>query len=320
MAVRQWKILKFLESSRVGHSIGEIHQAVAPEVSERTVRRDVEALEQAGFRLERERGLCRLDERQHAPELKLEDSHILALQLALPLLAPARGTPLHEPLTELEQRLRLGLSDVQREGLAELRRYVAATVSRPALLSEGLEAVVEEVQIALDCDQVIRMIYGAPGHEPSERVIHPYATWIHDGRSYVVGWCTHREAYRTFLMQRIQEVEVLEEKFERRADFELSQFTHQGFGVLHGEVKRAVIEFLPGVAHVPRERVLHPSQEVEPLPSGGTRVTLEVAGHPELAAYICSFGGEVIAVEPPELKEEVLRRYRNGLEAQAASD
>lgn len=47
--IRQWNVLRSIEASRLGITIGEL--AEAADVTTRTIRRDLEALQQAGFTL-----------------------------------------------------------------------------------------------------------------------------------------------------------------------------------------------------------------------------------------------------------------------------
>ncbi|MGE0042989.1 MAG: HTH domain-containing protein, partial [Vicinamibacterales bacterium] len=47
--VRQWRILLALEARARGMTLGEIREAAGDGVTERTIRRDLDALGQAGF-------------------------------------------------------------------------------------------------------------------------------------------------------------------------------------------------------------------------------------------------------------------------------
>src|SRR5690606_35701481 len=107
----------------------------------------------------------------------------------------------------------------------------------------------------------------------------------------------------------------LDQVFERRADFDENEFVKRGFGVLHGPVHDVTVHFTPGVAHLARERLWHPTQHVVELPDGSCDVHLRAAGIAEMAAWVASFGGKLRAIEPPELVEAVRELHRAGLEA-----
>jgi predicted DNA-binding transcriptional regulator YafY len=80
-------------------------------------------------------------------------------------------------------------------------------------------------------------------------------------------------------------------------------------------LERIVVEFAPALAHLPSERRYHRTQKLHPLPDGGCRVTFDAAGLPELASWVASFGGQVLAVAPSELVAMVRDLHRRGLEA-----
>ena len=93
--VRQWMILRALEASRTGLTVAAIHAQVEEECSLRTIYRDLEQLEQAGFPLLDEDGRWRvLQTGEGAWSIPFEPSHLLALAVGEELLAPAARSSL----------------------------------------------------------------------------------------------------------------------------------------------------------------------------------------------------------------------------------
>src|SRR5262250_1558659 len=106
--IRQWKVLHALESSRHGASIDALAREL--EVTTRTIRRDLAALQEAGFALYDER-----DENSHV-KWRL-DGHVLkgvetgftlsemcALYLSRNILEAVAGTPFQRDLSNAFER------------------------------------------------------------------------------------------------------------------------------------------------------------------------------------------------------------------------
>lgn len=315
--LRQWKVLRLLEQSRRGMTVAELCDVLEGDATRRTVYRDLEQLQDVGFPLENENGHWAIaTSNRQTWTVPVDPSHVLALQVVGELLGPIRGTWLSDPLQELEERLRVLLTDAGRGYCAELRQQVAATLFKPVALPPEVANVAARIDEALTKEQRLKISYqGLKGTIAEARIVEPYATWFADGRLYLVAYCRSARDFRTFAVQRIHSIDVLDEVFDRSPDFDLEAFTHAGFGVFHDAPQLVVLEFEPDVAYVPRERVLHETQTLTELPAGRLRLEMTVGGLPELAAWVVSFGGSVRAVGPPALLDEVRRRFRAGLDA-----
>jgi proteasome accessory factor C len=69
---------------------------------------------------------------------------------------------------------------------------------------------------AAAASQVVRMVYRSVGkEETTERDVEPWSVFTTLGRWYVLGHCRLVDGQRTFRVDRIKELEVLDENFER---------------------------------------------------------------------------------------------------------
>jgi predicted DNA-binding transcriptional regulator YafY len=128
--IRQWKILHALESSRHGATIDGL--AGDLDVTTRTIRRDLAALQEAGFAL--------YDERDDEGRVRWRvDGHVLkglesgftlselcALYLSRNLLEAVAGTPFQRDLTNAFERLAKMLSPRMRQFLDRLPSVLVA--------------------------------------------------------------------------------------------------------------------------------------------------------------------------------------------------
>jgi predicted DNA-binding transcriptional regulator YafY len=162
-----------------------------------------------------------------------------------------------------------------------------------------------------DSEDATQGAHGRPG-ETTERRVDPYLLWYADARLYLVGHCHLRGAVRTFLVDRIRRIEILDEPFDVDPSFDAGKFTGSGMGAWSGERHRVELWFSPAVAHLASERRFHPSQKVEIDADGGARVIMEVAGLPHVAAWVASFGGQIIARGPEILVQRIRDIHRKG--------
>jgi predicted DNA-binding transcriptional regulator YafY len=107
----------------------QLRDALEEKQSTRTLYRDLEVLQQAGFPLTNEDGQWRLLEgSEGAWAIPVSPTEVVALMLTEDLLAPVEGSWLAQPLTELRARLSASLTPIGRRYCAELRKANIATL------------------------------------------------------------------------------------------------------------------------------------------------------------------------------------------------
>src|SRR3954467_12117827 len=119
--IRQHRLLQMLERSRFGKTLIELRDALVEELgldqlSERTVRRDLEALQAAGFDIDvspSERGsVWSLGENlKTLKEVPASATELLALSMGRDLLAPLAGTPFWQGIESLWHKMRENLPE-----------------------------------------------------------------------------------------------------------------------------------------------------------------------------------------------------------------
>lgn len=314
--IRQWRLLRAVEASRLGRTAAELHDEVSELGSLRTVYRDLEALQGAGFPLyQDDEGRWRLlSPSEGGPAVPVHPTEMIALLLSEQVLAPLRGSELGEPLARLRAKLEAMLGPKARAYVDQLRAGLLATVSAPGDYGARGDDLVQ-IEHAIREHRRLQIVhFAAHRQETLPRVVDPYGLWYVDGGLYLIAYDHLRADHRKFLVDRIREVSLLDDHFEPDPAFDLQRYVGRGFRVWHGAVHHVAVEFAPELAHLPAERRYHRTQKLHPLPDGRCRVTFDAAGLPELAAWIASFGGHVHALEPPELVEMVRELHRRGLE------
>jgi predicted DNA-binding transcriptional regulator YafY len=307
--IRQWKLLHALESSRHGASIDALSKEL--EVTTRTIRRDLAALQEAGFALYDERDddghvSWRLD----GQVLKGIDtgftlSELCALYLSRNILEAVTGTPFQRDLTNAFERLAKLLSPRMRQFLD---RLPSVLVAKPGPRSRGGASSPDIVARLLDATLHFRVTtmryHSVSSGRLKDYLVHPYRLALAQGGMYLLAYVPEYKAVRTVAVDRIVTASLEKQTFTPTQAVGDDVFANS-LGVNTGPAERVEIEFDARVAPYIKARVWHPSQEIEDAGDGGVSVRLNVCHDWGLRSWILSWGPFARVVSPPRLAKEI---------------
>lgn len=176
------------------------------EVSDRTVRRDIDRLREMGYRIETTMGPdggYRLDAGAEMPPLLFDDDQALAVAIAL-RAAPALGADIGEAAVRalatmrqvLPSRLRHRLNAVEVTTVRGAGESPAAAVPLDVLLTLA-QAVRDRVTVRFD--------YLPRGEgDPQPRRVEPHHLVTSHGRWYLLGWDLDRDDWRLFSADQVR--------------------------------------------------------------------------------------------------------------------
>jgi predicted DNA-binding transcriptional regulator YafY len=316
--IRQWKVLHALESSRHGAAIDALADDL--EVTTRTIRRDLAALQEAGFPLYDDR-----DEDGHTrwrldgQVLKGLDTgftlaELCALYLSRNLLEAVVGTPFQRDLTNAFTRLERMLSPRMRHFLD---RLPAVLVAKPGPRARGRASSPDLVAKLLEATlhfRVARMRYhSVSSARDKDYEVHPYRLTFAQGGLYLLAYVPEYQDMRTFAVDRIASVSLEKQTFTPKQPIGDDVFANS-LGVNTGSPARVEVAFDPQVAPYVRARVWHGSQEARDTDDGGLVLTMNVIHDWALRNWILGWGRFARVIAPASLAREV----RADLEAAAS--
>jgi predicted DNA-binding transcriptional regulator YafY len=307
--IRQWKILKRIEAGRYTSS-----QDLAQEhgVTERTIRRDIEALQEAGFPLYDERmdgrKVWRLVEgyRQRLVQ-SFTLSELAALYFGRNLMSFLGGAPFAQDLDAAFHKIREALPAKSLPYLARIQDLFAARPDPFKDYSKKQDVIAALVDATLHQRQVRIAYYSFASKRTKDYLLDPYRVVYYHGGLYLYARAHEYDQVRTFAVERIQRIEVLESTFEVPRDFSVSEYARGAFGIAGGQPEPVVLAFDAAMAGYIRERVWHESQSLEEKPGGSVVLRLEVAPGWELKAWVKGFLPHVKVLEPAALRDEIAR-------------
>jgi predicted DNA-binding transcriptional regulator YafY len=276
----------------------------------RSLYRDVEALEKAGFPIVHDDQRYRLlDGWTPAAQMGVDQEELLALYLARQQTEGWRGTRLGEALDRLYGKLATppkgkGTAPLVPEGLGggfSLAPLAARDYTSYRQTVATLDRAIRE-------RLVVAAVYQSIAGEVTRRRVEP-AQLHWDARLetlYLIAWCRLRQDVRVFASHRFRAASVLRETFEPRPDVCSRVALRDAFRVWRADrVVPVRLRFHGRSARLVAERRWHSSQRTHREADGALVFEVEVAGVEEIASFILSFGPECEVLGPDALRERV---------------
>ncbi len=313
--IRQWQVLREVETRRGGVTIHELAALVA--VSTRTIRRDLQALQEAGFAVydegeENETKRWRLD---GAPFRAVEDglsvSDVAALYLSRTVVEGLSGWPLADELRAAFEKLERSLNPRMREFLSTLPEVISAKAGpRSPAHSVRQVDIARRLFEAVRDRRVIEMKYfSASANRVKSYAAEPYRLALAQGGLYLVAWVPAYGEFRTFATERIERLSIGDQTFKRTRELPVTLFG-SSMGVFSGEPEKIEVAFAPRVAMFVRARVWHDSQELTEQPDGGIHMTLLVSNDWALRSWVLGFGSAARVLSPASLATAIADECR----------
>jgi predicted DNA-binding transcriptional regulator YafY len=283
-------------------------------VAVRTIRRDLDALRDAGLPIREEeadggkRKRWTLDLRGQRQKLSslLDVSHYLALRVAVGQGAAARTlTGVFATLEDLAAKIETAVGP---RGRAQLQAIEACFHSYEKFAyRKAAPDVLWPLVTAITQRRVCHVTYQPP-HAPSAHVLAclPLRLFTHDGAVYVMAHAEKHDSLITLNLQRLERLEVLGRTAEPPAGFDPEAIENAAFQLWTGGPPVTYrLRFDEVAAPYLRERLWHPGQTLVELEGGRVELTFTCAGSFEVAAWVASWRHHVEVLEPGELRQEL---------------
>ncbi len=279
------------------------------EVSLATFKRDIAKLrDQMGMPIlfDKDRGGYYLDRNNLATEMPglwfnpEELVALLTIQRLIEQLEPGlvglKLRPLQKKLTDLLEAK--GLGD------AEIAKRVRMTFAGKRQLE--LKAF-EQLALATISRKQVKVIHlSRERAERVERTISPQELVHYRDNWYIDAWCHLRNGIRSFGLDAIEEVKILDTPAHEVDTVELRRVTQGSYGIFAGQPTAwAVLRFTKHRAQWVESEQWHPQQMATREPDGSYLLKVPYSDDRELLGDILRFGSDVQVLEPTELRAKV---------------
>jgi predicted DNA-binding transcriptional regulator YafY len=307
-AVRLFQLFHRLENSPEGVRIDDLAREL--DVTPRSVRRDLKALQGAEIELEsvdndgeRRVRLARTGKSTEPIRMtRFQRYSLAAVRRAFDVL---EGTPFHDDLSQLFAKLAQGNAadpNSASEGLTERFVYIPDAPKNYKKFKDQLYEIYDGVLRSL----TLSFLYESQSATGMRR-IEPYCLVLYRNGLYLVGKDVTKKAFRTFAVERMRRVRALPQApFTRDPDFDPSKLFDGAFGLIAAQERhKVVVEFEQKVAIYIEEREWHPTQKITRHVDGSGVIEFNVAISEELIAWVLRWGSSARVLEPPALIDKV---------------
>lgn len=309
-AGRLHNIIRLLEARR-GMTLDDL--AVECDVDRRTIQRDLNAVEEAGYSLtsevlEGKKVFSFLARSRSIPPITFTLNQLMALYLLRSLGVHLAGTPFEAEIEELFRSITSVLPDRYAAHLERIAR-VSLPILQGARDYSAAARHLEGLQRALLHQYRVRLTYAKKGVEAADEYeFDPYTLVFHKGGMYLLGYAHNRSAMRLFALERVRGVEVTRQRFEIQPGYEPEQHFSGAFGLVGDTPMQVRVRFSPEVAHAVQERIWRHGQKLYSDSGGWLVMEFEASGEMELVSWILSYGAHAEVLAPPELRSAVERQ------------
>src|SRR5215471_15866463 len=297
------RVLTVLELLQSRPSISGPELAKRLEMDVRTVRRYITHLQDVGIPIEANIGRLggyRLRPGFKLPPLLFTEEEATAIMLGL----------LASSWLEIGQSslaIEGALAKVSRVLPLQARERLQAISSHLVLFQHHQQArpdasLLIDLSGAIHASQRIAIDYRSYHNKSTHRKVEPYGISGWKGHWYLVGYCCLRQGYRLFRLDRIQQVQILSETFEKAQEFDYKTFVREKHktGGMQMEV-----EFQADMStvqqHIP---ALYGTLTTTPT---GVLLQEQYDDVEGMARYLMALNLPFVIHHPPELREALLR-------------
>ena len=317
--IRQHKLLQLLECSRFGRTLEELRlDRVADlgltKLHERTVRRDVDALNGAGFSIESEiveRGkVYKLNQSSAGVhEVGISSSEMIALSIGRDLLYPLVGTQYWRGIETFWNKVQETVPDGVYDHYTRYRKAIHVFGSPSKSYAEH-EGMLKTINRAIVEHRIVEIEYEPTGKPVSTRRIEPYGVAVYQSSIYVIAAKPDTgdvaDRLRNWKLDRFHSAVALDEYFKPDTEIDLSEYLGKSIGIFSGDDATMVkIQLGRRAAAWVREDPWHPEQKLEASDDGGALLTVP-ASHPrEVLPKVLSLGADAEVIAPISFREAV---------------
>lgn len=278
------------------------------EVSAKTIQRDIDFMrDRLGLPIEYDQlhfGFHYTEPVAAFPSVEVSEGEVVALFVAQKALQQYRGTSFEKPLRSAFRKI----TDALQETISFRWEEVDSAISFRGIGTTRMDIEhFETVSGAVLRSRELEFEYRKLDSSRYElRRVQPLHLGCVEGQWYLFAFDLGRQQMRTFALSRMRKLRDTGLRFSRPADFSVSSYLSQSFGVFRGGGRHRVrLRFDAFAARLVSERLWHHTQKIKARPGGEIELTLNLGSLEEIERWVLSWGSHVTVLEPKELVERV---------------
>lgn len=236
------------------------------------------------------------------PAIELTEGDLVAILLAEKLSRQYRGTAIGHHVEQAFGKVLSAMTNtvsLDLGALSEAHSFEAAATTEldHALFSRLGRAAIQRRRVEMS-------YFTAARGELTTRRADPLHLRNSLGEWYLIAWDHLRGAPRDFLVSRIRELTVTDERFDWPVGFDLEEYLNQGFGMIRGKEPISV-EIIFDERWMRERSKFHPTEEREELADRRLRVRMQVTALDGVKRFVMQYGAHATVIEPKELRQSI---------------
>jgi predicted DNA-binding transcriptional regulator YafY len=228
------------------------------------------------------------------------------LKETLMLLSRFKGMPQFDWMDEMIVRLQSAFK------LAETSSEVVGFEQNPYL--KGLEYFSEAFNAIIYHKTLLIRYKSFKQEKVSELIFHPYYLKQYNNRWFLFGWNHGKALISNLALDRIEDIQHSNEKFEKNNSIDFEEFFEDVIGVsvpLGQQPEKVILKVTDTLWPYIQTKPLHGSQKLLAKSDGVHVIELNVIVNYELSALLFSMGEELKVLEPAELSERIQNKAKS---------
>ncbi|HEY1087912.1 MAG TPA: transcriptional regulator, partial [Archangium sp.] len=281
------------------------------DVNPRTIRRDLEAIEQVGIEVQKDKRddgtpIWFIDDEVDALN-GLDQSHFVALVAAMREGGPlAREGELLHKLEDLADRVKKALGPQGTKTFAALNKCFFSW-DRFAMRKAPRDVLGRLID-AIDGQKKCIVKYRAPSAGNTEKTypVLPLRLLAHNGALYLHAYSPKFKTVLALNLHRLASLQVTDEVLPVPAGVDGDTLARAAFGIFLGKDEvEYELDFDAFSRPYIEEREWHPTQRLEPLEGGGVKLTFRCTPSYEVTNWVATWRQHVEVVKPAALQDEL---------------
>jgi predicted DNA-binding transcriptional regulator YafY len=323
---RALRVLDRLRGFKHGRWVSEVADELG--ISERTARRDLAELQDAGIDIEIEKRANRVyasltAERNYSPVsiTKRERFTLLAIRRVFDVF---KGTPFLDDVESVLNKLEQRMSEKERAEHAALGEQFVYMPDHGTKSYEGKEDVIDALQSGIILRRVVKYRYADARGRTRAGHLAPFRMAMYRHGLYAIGAQLKEPSddvrgapMGVFAVERFVEAEHLKSyECQIPEDARVREVLEGAFGPHLRDANGphdVVVEFSAEKAALVSSRMWQPSQRVTKQPNGAVRITFSTPNLAPIVSWVLEWGPHARAIAPLYLVDEVKRELAQAL-------
>ncbi len=318
--IRQHKIMQILERVRFGKTIQELHDDVIeelglPSLHNRTLKRDLEALQAAGFDVDQHdspRGkIWKLGPlAKTTTHISFSSTELIALALGRELMHPLSGTQFGSGIDSFWKKVK---DEVPATVLSHYEKYrkTFRVQGLPIKSYESKQGIIKTINRGILEHRILEVVYQSEGKPSKTRKIEPFEVILFRSSLYTIA-ADHEDEneksrIRVWKLDRFEKATILDEWFKPPEDLDMDEFfgsTQTIFRSSDDETSYKV-KLSSRAAVWVTEDPWHPEQTMEKISDTHSVLTVPVSNPRDALPRILRLGSDAELLSPEEARQEL---------------